>query len=261
MDEKQCKNCGTPRQAPCGNCGLEIAGTVKECPHCRYNKSEKVIQKSNGRKKKALGLSGVGVLLYLVASAATPGPGILGALVGLILGVPFIIWGGLIAFYYNTKETGAEDLTATDLSKGREQHKTKEWREMKMDERKEMLNAASKGLSTVASAANAYSERKRKQQKEQQLDEKLESADQMIADVQQEKELAQQEHEKALQKQQHAEQKQKQIDESIPDVPRGCPRCHTKWRGSGGLLSGAAFEELAPGKFQCLECGETVNLG
>jgi len=65
MDDEKCKNCGNPRQAPCGNCGLMINATVEECPNCGYNESQQVQEKSSGRKKKALGLAGAGIIAFL----------------------------------------------------------------------------------------------------------------------------------------------------------------------------------------------------
>lgn len=261
MDEEQCKNCDTHRKAPCGNCGLTIDASLQECPNCEYNESESVATMSADRKKKALGLGGVGGVAFLVVSSIVPGPAIIGGLLGALVSSPFVIYGGLIAFYYNKKESNAEERTAADLSKGREQNKTKEWRDMKREERKEMLRTAAQGLNAAGKAASAYEEKKRKEQKEERLDEKLQTADQMQQQAQQEIQHAQQEKQHAQQKQQQAEQKKKQIEESVADVPKGCPRCQTKWRGSGGMLSSQNYEELAPGMFQCMECGREVNLG
>ena len=261
MDDESCKNCDTNRKAPCGNCGLTIDASLQECPNCGYNESDSVANMSAERKKKALGLGGVGGVSFLVVSVVVPGPTILGVLFGTLVGGPFALWGGVIAFYYDKKESNADDRTAADLSKGREQHKTKEWRDMKREERKEMLRTAAQGLNAAGKAAAAYEEKKRKEQKEEKLDERIEARER---EIQQAQEMQVQTHEKmqqAEQQMQQAEQKKKQIENSVADVPRGCPRCGVKLRGSGGMMSSKNYEELAPGVFQCLECGREINLG
>ena len=261
MDDEKCKNCGTPRQAPCGNCGLMINGTAKECPNCEYSEAEEIKKKSSGRKKKALALAGVGVLSFFVVGSVIPGPSIIGTAVGAIVGLPFISWGALVAFYYSRKESKSEQRNAAELSKGREQNKTKEWREMKQEQRKAMLNAAAEGISAAGEAAQAYGKKKEKEQKEKQLDERINQANQELTKAQQKQQEAAQEKQRAQNKQQQAEQRKQEIENSVADVPKACPRCKEKWRGSGGMLSSQNYEELAPGRFQCTECGETVNLG
>lgn len=260
MDDEQCKNCATPRQAPCGDCGLMIKGTAKECPNCGYNEAENVKQKSSGRKKKALAFAGIGVVAFFVISSVVPGPSILGASFGGLAALPFISYGGMIAFYYNRKESKSEERTAADLSKGREQNKTKEWREMEQEQRKEMLKTAAQGLSAAGEAAQAYGKKKEKEQKEQKLDERIDQANKELTKAQQKQQEAAQEKQIAQQQQQEAEQRKQEIENSVADVPKACPRCNVKWRSSGGMLSSQNFEELGPGSFQCLECGETANL-
>lgn len=261
MDDQKCKNCGLARQAPCGECGLMISAATEECPNCGYNESEKVATKSQSRKKKALATGGVGIVLFFVVGSMVPGPDIIGAAAGALIASPFIVWGGMIGIYYDRKESKSDRRTAADLSKGREQNKTKKWRDMKREERKAMLNAAAQGLSTVGSAAQAYGKKKQKEQKEQQLDQRIQAATQAHQEAQQTTQQALQEQEQAQMKQQEAEEKKKQIEESVADVPKGCERCGTRWRGSGGMLSSKNYEELAPGRFQCAECGKNVNLG
>ena len=238
-----------------------INGTAKECPNCEYSEAEEIKKKSSGRKKKALALAGVGVLSFFVVGSVIPGPSIIGTAVGAIVGLPFISWGALVAFYYSRKESKSEQRNAAELSKGREQNKTKEWREMKQEQRKAMLNAAAEGISAAGEAAQAYGKKKEKEQKEKQLDERINQANQELTKAQQKQQEAAQEKQRAQNKQQQAEQRKQEIENSVADVPKACPRCKEKWRGSGGMLSSQNYEELAPGRFQCTECGETVNLG
>lgn len=257
MDDEQCKNCGTPRQAPCGNCGLMIAGTAEECPNCNHRPSDAVAEKSSGRKKKALAFGGVGILGYFIVSSIVPGPSIIGSAAGVLVAIPFISWGGMLAFYYNRKESKAEHLNAADLSKGREQNKTKEWREMEQEQRKAMLNAAAEGLSAAGEAAQAYGKKKEKEQKEKKLDQRINQAEQELTKAQQQQQQAQQEKQKAQQKQQQAEQRKKEIEQSKADVPSVCPRCNANW--SKGWGSGA-YKKLGEEAWQCTECGETVGV-
>lgn len=250
MDDEKCKNCGKPRKAPCGNCGLTIEATVEECPHCDYNESEQVSEKSSGRKRKALGLGGLGIAAFFVVGSVVPGPAIIGTLVGGLVALPLLSWGLLVAFYYDRKESKAENLNAADLSKGREQNKTKEWREMEQEQRKAMLNAAAEGLSAAGEAAQAYGKKKEKEQKEKRLDERINQAEQELTKAQREKQ-------EARKKQQQAEQRKKQIEESKADVPSVCPRCNANW--SKGWGSGA-YKKLGEEAWQCTECGETVGV-
>lgn len=242
MDDEQCKNCGIPRQAPCGNCGLMIDGTAKECPNCGYNEAEEVKEKSSGRKKKALALGGIGVVAYFVVSSVMPGPGIIGTAVGAVVAIPFLSWGGLTAFYYNRKESKSEQRNAADLSKGREQNKTKEWREMEQEQRKAMLNAAAKGVSAAGKAASSYAEKKKKDEQVEQLSEQL---DETV-------EYAQQQEQEA----QAAKQQVQEIENSQVDVPKKCPFCGAKW--SAGWGSGS-YTKLGPETFQCTSCDHTKD--
>lgn len=237
MDEEQCKNCGTPRQAPCGNCGLMIAGTAEECPNCNHRPSDDVAEKSSGRKKKALAFGGVGILGYFIVSSIVPGPSIIGSAAGVLVAIPFISWGGMLAFYYNRKESKAEHLTAADLSKGREQNKTKEWRDMEREQRKQMLQAGAKVAGAAGEAASSYAEKKKKDQENEQLKEQLNETAEYAQSV---------------------EQENKELKES-PDLPSQCPKCGADW--TGGLLSSPNVEEFDNGnKASCTECRNTEYL-
>jgi excinuclease UvrABC ATPase subunit len=226
-----------------------INGTAKECPNCGYNEAEEVKEKSSGRKKKALALGGVGVVAFFVLSSVIPGPSIIGSAVGALAALPFISWGGLIAFYYNRKESKSEQRNAADLSKGREQNKTKEWREMEKEQRKAMLNAAAEGVSAVGEAASSYAEKKKKDQEVEQLkgtvkqlDEQVDEAVEYAQDKEQEAEVA--------------NQRVEQIQNSQVDVPKKCPICGAKW--SAGWGSGS-YTKLGPETFQCTSCDHTKD--
>lgn len=256
MDDKKCKNCGLARQAPCGECGLMISAAAEECPNCSYKKSEEVAAKSQSRKKKSLATGGIGVLLFFLIGSVIPGPDIIGMAAGALVALPFIAWGGMLAFYYTRKESEAEHHTAAELSKGREQNKTKKWRDMKREERKAMLSAAAEGLNTVGKAAQAYGKKKEKEQKEEQLDERIEAATQAHQEAQQTKQQALQEQERAQMKQQEAQERKKQIEESKVNVPKKCPFCGAKW--SAGWTSGS-YTQLGPETFQCTNCDHTKD--
>jgi hypothetical protein len=244
MDGEQCKNCGKPRQAPCGECGLMIPATAEVCPNCNYNESAEVSEKSAGRKKKALALGGVGVVLFFVVGSVIPGPDILGTAVGALVALPFVSWGGLIAFYYNRKETKAQDLSAADLSKGREQNKTREWREKEREQRKEMLQAGAQVASAAGEAASSYAEKKKKDKQVEQLSDQLDETVEYAQEVEQERNQAVQEKEQMKQS---------------PDLPSSCPRCGASW--SGGLISSGNVERFSNGrKARCTECGRTELL-
>lgn len=247
MDDEKCKNCSTPRQAPCGNCGLMIDGTIEECPNCGYNEAEEVRDKSSGRKKKALAFGGVGVVAYFVVSSVIPGPSIIGSVVGASTAFPFILWGGLTAFYYNRKESKSEQRNAADLSKGREQNKTKEWREMEKEQRKAMLNAAAEGVSAVGEAASSYADKKKKDQEVEQLKGQNKQLEESLNDT---VEYAQSKEQEAR----AANDKVEQIQNSQVDVPKKCPFCGAKW--SAGWGSGS-YTKLGPETFQCTSCDHT----
>jgi DNA repair exonuclease SbcCD ATPase subunit len=219
-----------------------INGTAKECPNCGYNEAEEVKEKSSGRKKKALALGGVGVVAYFVVSSVIPGPSIIGSAVGALAALPFISWGGLTAFYYNRKESKSEQRNAADLSKGREQNKTKEWREMEQEQRKAMLNAAAEGVSAVGEAASSYADKKKKDKQVEQLSEQL---DETV-------EYAQQQEQEA----QAAKQQVEQIEDSQVDVPKKCPFCGAKWAAGWGSGS---YTKLGPETFQCTSCDHTKD--
>lgn len=167
MDDQKCKNCGTPRQAPCGNCGLLIDATLTECPNCGYNESEEVSGTSAGRKKKALALAGAGVVAFFLVGAVVPGPDIIGTVLGAIVALPLLSWGGLIAFYYSRKESKATDLVAASLKKGREQNKSKAWREKEKEQRKQAMEAVGNVASAAGEAASSYAEKKKAEQEQE----------------------------------------------------------------------------------------------
>jgi hypothetical protein len=231
MDDKQCKNCGEPRQAPCGECGLMIPATDQVCPHCEYNESSEVSEKSSGRKRKALGLNGVGIALFFIVGSMIPGPNIIGTIVGAIIALPPVSWGLLTAFYYSRKETKAQSLTAADVSKGREQNKTKEWREKEREKRKQMLQAGAQVASAAGEAASSYVEDKEKDRKINKLSN---------------------EKEKERKEKEQAKEENKELKKS-PDLPSSCPRCGASW--SGGILGGGNVERYSNGrKASCTEC-------
>jgi hypothetical protein len=244
MDDEKCKNCGLARQAPCGECGLMISAAREECPHCGYNESEEVATKSQGRKKKALGLGGVGVLSFFVVGSLIPGPDIIGTAVGALVALPFVSWGGLIAFYYNRKESNAVDRTAASLSKGREQNKTKAWREKEREQRQKALEATADVAGAVGEAASSYAEKKKKDEQVKELSSQLEKT----AEYAEQKDA---EARKAKQEKQELKQN--------PDLPSKCPRCGTSW--SGGLLGSGNVERFSNGrKASCTECSHTELL-
>jgi hypothetical protein len=244
MDEEQCKNCETPRKAPCGECGLMISASKEECPHCGYNRSEEVGQKSEGRKKKALALGGGGVVAFFVVSGMVPGPSIIGQAVGALAALPLLSWGGLTAFYYSRKETKAQDMTAAELSKGREQNKTKEWRAKEREQRKKALEATASVAGAAGKAASSYMDKKKKDEQVDELSSQLEET----------AEYAQQKETEA----QKAKQEKKKMKQS-PDLPSKCPRCGTSW--TGGIIGSGNVERFSNGrKASCTECSHTELL-
>jgi len=221
-----------------------ITATAMECPHCGYNESAEVAEKSMDRKKKALGLGGAGIFAFFVVGSVVPGPSIIGTLVGGLVALPLISWGVLIAFYYQRKESNAQTRTASDLSKGREQNKTKEWREKERQERQQALEATAEIASAAGEAASSYADKKKKDKQVQELSSQLEET----------AEYAQQ---KGREAQQAKREKQK-LKES-PDLPSKCPRCGTSW--SGGLLGSGNVERFSNGrKASCTECPNTELL-
>lgn len=152
------------------------------------------------------------------------------------------------------QESNSEQRNAAELSKGREQNKTKEWREMEQEQRKQMLKAVGKGVEAAGKAAETYSKKKNLDEKTKIANEEIEKG----VEVQQEgaKQI-----EKGEEMQEQAVEYEKKVENSVTDVPKACPRCKEKWRGSGGMFGSQNYEELAPGRFQCTECGKAVNLG
>jgi hypothetical protein len=258
MDEEKCKRCGTPRQAPCEECGLMTSTATSKCDECGYNKEAEVRQNAESTRNKAIaGFLGGAVLAYILANSIP----ILGPLAAFFVGGPVLVGSAVYGRKAVNKIQNADDSTAADLSKGEEKNKSKEWRNMKREERKKMLDTAASALEAGAEVAGAYSERKKKQQKEKKLDERIQQKNEEIDKVRTEREEARKNIEEAKKMQEEAKETKKKIEESVPDVPKACEMCKTKWRGSGGIMSSKNYEELAPGKFQCQECGWTVNLG
>lgn len=221
-----------------------ISATKEECPHCGYNKSNQVSEKSEGRKKKALALGGGGIVAYFVVSGIVPGPSIIGTAVGALAALPLLSWGGLTAFYYSRKESKAEDMTAADLSKGREQNKTKEWRAKEREQRKKALEATASVAGAAGEAASSYMDKKKKDEQVEQLSSQLEET----AEYAQQKET---EAEKAKQ--------EKEEMKRSPDLPSNCPRCGASW--SGGLISSGNVQRFSNGrKASCTECSHTELL-
>jgi len=221
-----------------------ISAAKEECPHCGYNKAEEVSEKSEGRKKKALALGGGGIVAFFVVSGMVPGPSIIGQAVGALAALPLLSWGGLTAFYYSRKETKAQDMTAADLSKGREQNKTKEWREKEREQRKKALEATASVAGAAGEAASSYMDKKKKDEQVEQLSSQLEET----AEYAQQKET---EAQKA--------KKEKQKMNQNPDLPSKCPRCGTSW--SGGLIGSGNVERFNNGrKASCTKCSHTELL-
>jgi len=244
MDDEKCKNCGTPRQAPCTHCGLMIEATLSECPNCEHNEKERVKEKNASSKRKAATVAGFGGLLFIGIAAVTPGPSIIGVILGGIVSVPIIGYAGLTALVYANRESNADDHTVVDLSKGREQNKTKQWREMKREERMRLLESGAQAVAGVGETYASYAENK---QYKQERDEAVDVANQAIEAANDES-----------QKRQAIEQENQEL-KSEPTLPDHCPRCGTDW--SGGVFGSKNVERFSNGrKASCTECTKEVLL-
>jgi hypothetical protein len=121
--KRECKACGLPREAPCGNCGQRIEATRDVCPHCGYNPGEQLSESASSFSKKGLTFGGIAGLLFGglffvfglflrsllptsvsgVALFMTVALALVGFVMGFLLSIPLLG----VGLYRNAKSTSA----------------------------------------------------------------------------------------------------------------------------------------------------------
>ena len=193
----------------------------------------------------------------LVASVI-PGPGAIGGGLGFLMGSPlFMIAFGKYKKYKGLKEQ-QDEVNPIDISKGVEQNKSKEWRDMEREKKMELIKAGAEAApaigKAVSSGAQAVSSIAEKKTKDKEVKQWKETAKEEREARQEAKDIAANAREEA----QEAKQEKEEMRQS-PNLPSKCPKCGTSW--SGGLLGSGNVETYSNGrKASCTECRHTEIL-
>lgn len=135
-----------------------IDATASTCSDCGYDPIQEYQEKQQSEMKKYLITGGIGVVAYVFISGIMPGPSIIGTALGALVGGPIVLIGGTAALNAKRKEGKADEKTAGNVKKGRNQNKSKAWRQKEKKEREAAMEAAAKGLDAVSNAADSWND-------------------------------------------------------------------------------------------------------
>lgn len=153
LEFHECPSCSAAPEAPCENCGTNVTGGDRECPHCGHDSGEKYEQKADNWSHSKLLYIGGGTLFLLVflkivisiGAGFFPSGifqtgfritmwaiGLLGVGVFLIIGGSFSVisdsWGGYRA-------SQAERATVADIERAVKANRSEEYEEKLRRER------------------------------------------------------------------------------------------------------------------------------